>query len=238
MTTPTKQQPSNISKKLLNSKRECVTEAISGLLCWNPGLATLDGFDNVVLRHDWNSPARRSKVSLLTGGGSGHEPCFSGFVGEGMVTCAVQGHIFAAPSAKSILAAIMALNWNKQGVLVLFNNYTGDRVNFGLAIEKARAKGVKIEIVINADDCALNDGWREVNRRGLAGIILLLKMVGYVIESGDPLEKVAEFARECVLDIATMGVSWSSCSFPGGGPLFELGADEMEIGLGWIFSIC
>lgn len=229
----TSQPPKNQTKKLINSAENSAWDGLSGLVSWNPGLALMPGFKDVVLRRDWQEVKKAKKVSMITGGGSGHEPMWAGYVGKNMLTAAVHGNVFAAPTAKSIFATLLHLGKdNPAGILVVFCNYTGDRLNFGTAVEKARVRGVKVEIVRFEDDCALGNGWKAINRRGLAGFTLLLKVVGHMAETGEPLDKVAAYARETVANISTMGVAWASCSLPGAGPLFQMDEDKMELGLG------
>ena len=141
--------------QFVNSKENLVTEAIDGLLSASGGkLSRLDGFPHikVVMRSDWD----KSKVALISGGGSGHEPAHAGFVGKGMLTAAVCGEVFASPSVDAVLAGILAVS-GEAGCLLIVKNYTGDRLNFGLAAERARAFGVKVEMVVVNDDIALPD---------------------------------------------------------------------------------
>ncbi|MBP9182269.1 MAG: dihydroxyacetone kinase subunit DhaK, partial [Fuscovulum sp.] len=142
-------------KQFMNAKETLVTEAIDGLLRTSGGrLARLDGYPHikVVVRTDWD----RSRVALVSGGGSGHEPSHAGFVGQGMLTAAVCGDVFASPSVDAVLAGILAVT-GKAGCLLIVKNYTGDRLNFGLAAERARAFGLKVAMVIVDDDVALPD---------------------------------------------------------------------------------
>ncbi|MBC7675913.1 MAG: dihydroxyacetone kinase subunit DhaK, partial [Rhodoferax sp.] len=139
--------------QFINSKETLVTEAIDGMIRASNGqLARLDGYPHikVVVRADWD----KSKVALVSGGGSGHEPSHAGFVGQGMLTAAVCGDVFASPSVDAVLAGILAVT-GKAGCLLIVKNYTGDRLNFGLAVERARAFGLKVAMVIVDDDVAL-----------------------------------------------------------------------------------
>uniref|UniRef100_A0ACD5WDZ6 Uncharacterized protein n=1 Tax=Avena sativa TaxID=4498 RepID=A0ACD5WDZ6_AVESA len=162
-------------KKLINNPDDVVTEFIEGLVETYPGLQYLDGFPQikVVLRADVVGGAY-DKVAVISGGGSGHEPAHAGFVGPGMLTAAVSGDVFASPPVDSILAAIRAVT-GTMGCLLIIKNYTGDRLNFGLAAEQAKSEGYKIEMVIVGDDCALPPPRGIAGRRGLAGIILVHK---------------------------------------------------------------
>ena len=173
----------------MNERDAIVTDAIDGLLATSPGpLARLDGFPNVkvVVRADWD----RSKVALVSGGGSGHEPAHAGFVGRGALTAAVCGEIFASPTVDAVYAAILAVTGDR-GCLLIVKNYSGDRLNFGLAAERARAAGLKVEMVIVADDIALED---FAQPRGIAGTLFVHKIAGSAAELGANLETVAAIA--------------------------------------------
>ncbi|WMV35526.1 hypothetical protein MTR67_028911 [Solanum verrucosum] len=168
------------SKKLINDPNDVVTEFIEGLIENYPGLQYLDGFPEVkvVLRADV-SGAKYDKVAIISGGGSGHEPAHAGFVGEGMLTAAICGDVFASPNVDSILAGIRAVT-GPMGCLLIVKNYTGDRLNFGLAAEQAKSEGYKVEMVIVGDDCALPPPRGIAGRRGLAGTLLVHKNYTYL----------------------------------------------------------
>ncbi|XP_066309981.1 putative 3,4-dihydroxy-2-butanone kinase [Miscanthus floridulus] len=163
-------------KKLINYPKDVVTQFIEGLVETYPGLQYLDGFPEVkvVLRSDVEF-GTYDKVAVICGGGSGHEPAHGGFVGQGMLTAAVSGDVFTSPPVKSILAAIRAVTGPK-GCLLVLMNYTGDRLNFGLAAEEAKSEGNKVEMVIVGDDCALSPTRGIAGRRGLEGTILVNKV--------------------------------------------------------------
>ncbi|XP_042961985.1 putative 3,4-dihydroxy-2-butanone kinase isoform X4 [Carya illinoinensis] len=163
-------------KKLINDPNDVVTEFIEGLVETYPGMQFLDGFPEVkvVLRADV-SRSTYDKVAIISGGGSGHEPAHAGFVGEGMLTAAICGDVFASPPVDSILAGIRAVT-GPMGCLLIVKNYTGDRLNFGLAAEQAKSEGYKVETVIVGDDCALPPPRGIAGRRGLAGTILIHKV--------------------------------------------------------------
>ena len=164
-----------MSKKLVNNPDEAVVEALLGLVAANPHLRLLEGH-RVVIRADVEDAVKSSsKVALICGGGSGHEPAHAGFVGRGMLTAAVAGLVFASPPTSSIVAAIKAVT-GPAGTLVLLKNYTGDRLNFGLAVEQARAEGLKVNMVIVGEDCALPSLGRTAGRRGLCGAVLVEKV--------------------------------------------------------------
>lgn len=217
-------------KKLINEPRAIVREMLEGLCDLHPGIA-LHATDNVVVRSDLPPPAARA-VAVLSGGGSGHEPAHGGYVGAGMLSAAVAGEVFTSPSVDSVLAAIRAASGPTGAVLVV-KNYTGDRLNFGLAAELARGEGIPVEEVIVADDVALRDVVPASRRRGIAGTVLVHKIAGAAAETGRPLAEVADLARAAAADLGSMGVALGPCTVPAAGrPGFELGADEIELGLG------
>jgi dihydroxyacetone kinase len=215
-------------KHFFNRRENIVTEALDGLLLTSrPGmLARLDSYPDikVILRADWD----RSRVAVISGGGAGHEPSHAGFVGRGMLTAAVSGEIFASPSVDAVLTAIRAVTGPK-GCLLIVKNYTGDRLNFGLAAERARAEGFKVEMVIVADDIALPD---LAQPRGVAGTLFIHKIAGFLAERGDSLDDVAASAVPAAADIISLGVSLSTCSIPGQEHEQRLGPNEGELGLG------
>ena len=215
-------------KHFFNRRESIVTEALDGLLRTTPPgrLARLDLYPDikVVLRADWD----KSKVAVVSGGGAGHEPSHAGFVGRGMLTAAVSGEIFASPSVEAVLTAIRAVT-GAPGCLLIVKNYTGDRLNFGLAAERARTEGFNVEMVIVADDIALPE---IAQPRGVAGTLFVHKIAGHHAEAGDDLAAVAKAARAAAGDIASIGVSLSSCSIPGQPYEERLGENEGELGLG------
>ncbi|XP_028785058.1 putative 3,4-dihydroxy-2-butanone kinase isoform X2 [Neltuma alba] len=219
-------------KKLINDPNDVVTEFIEGLVETYPGLQYLDGFPQVkvVLRADV-SQTTYDKVAIISGGGSGHEPAHAGFVGEGMLTAAICGDIFASPPVDSILAGIRAVTGPK-GCLLIVKNYTGDRLNFGLAAEQAKSEGYKVETVIVGDDCALPPPRGIAGRRGLAGTILVHKVAGAAAAAGLPLADVAAEAKRASEMVGTMGVALSVCTLPGQVTSDRLGPGKMELGLG------
>ncbi|MBY5810550.1 dihydroxyacetone kinase subunit DhaK [Rhizobium leguminosarum] len=215
-------------KHFFNRRENIVTEALDGLLLTSSKghLARLDSFPDikVILRADWD----KSKVAIISGGGAGHEPSHAGFVGKGMLTAAVSGEIFASPSVDAVLTAIRAVAGEK-GALLIVKNYTGDRLNFGLAAEKARAEGFDVEMVIVADDIAIPG----INQpRGVAGTLFVHKISGYHAERGEDLKTVAAHAAAAAGDIVSLGMSLSTCSVPGQAHEDRLGESEGELGLG------
>ncbi|RLN16372.1 putative 3,4-dihydroxy-2-butanone kinase [Panicum miliaceum] len=219
-------------KKLINNPDDVVTEFIEGLVETYPGLQYLDGFPQikVVLRADVERGAY-DKVAVISGGGSGHEPAHAGFVGPGMLTAAVSGDVFASPPVDSILAAIRAVT-GPMGCLLIVKNYTGDRLNFGLAAEQAKSEGYKMEMVIVGDDCALPPPRGIAGRRGLAGTVLVHKVAGAAADAGLSLADVAAEAKHASEVVGTMGVALSVCTLPGQVTSDRLGPKQMELGLG------
>ena len=214
-------------KHFFNRRDTIVQEALDGLLRTAGGaLSRIDAYPDikVVIRSDWD----RSRVALVSGGGAGHEPSHAGFVGKGMLTAAVSGEIFASPSSEAVLTAIRAVT-GPAGCLLIVKNYTGDRLNFGLAAERARADGLKVEMVIVADDIALPD---LPQPRGVAGTLFVHKIAGHLSESGADLGTIAKAARAVAEDTVSLGMSLSSCSIPGQAHEERLGPDEGELGLG------
>ncbi|MGV1792921.1 dihydroxyacetone kinase subunit DhaK [Rhizobium sp. A37_96] len=213
--------------QFLNSKENAVTEAIDGLLAASGGaLSRLDGYPHirVVVRSDWD----KSKVAIVSGGGSGHEPAHVGFVGRGMLTAAVCGDVFASPSVDAILAGILAVT-GPAGCLLIVKNYTGDRLNFGLAAERARAYGLNVDMVIVDDDIALPD---LPQPRGVAGTLFVHKVAGALAEGGADLVSVAEAARRVIAATSTIGMSLDTCTVPGSPKENRIPAGHVEIGLG------
>ena len=217
-----------MSQFLMNEKNNLVNEAIEGVLLSTPwhNLSRLDLGDDirVVVRNDWD----KSKVALISGGGSGHEPAHAGFVGKGMLTAAVCGDIFASPSVDAVLSAIINVTGDA-GCLLIVKNYTGDRLNFGLAAEKARALGYKVEMVMVQDDIALPDNPQP---RGIAGTALIHKIAGYAAEQGQSLAQVKTLAQRAIKGTASIGVAFSTCHIPGETRDNRVKAGESELGMG------
>ncbi|XP_078405077.1 triokinase/FMN cyclase isoform X2 [Cetorhinus maximus] len=217
------------SKKLINSVDNCVDDALDGLVACNVGMQLLQGH-RIVIRSDLKNI--KGKVALLSGGGSGHEPAHAGYVGVGMLSGAIAGDVFTSPPTGSISAAIRTMDRaGAAGVLLIVKNYTGDRLNFGLALEEAKAEGIAVEMVIVADDCAFTTH-KKAGRRGLCGTVLIHKMAGAMSEMGKPLDEIVERLNTALRKLGTMGICLSPCSVPGSEPTFNLEADELELGLG------
>jgi len=217
-------------KKLINKTSDVVREMLEGTVGLNAGLALLDT-ENVVIRVGLPVGASRP-VALISGGGAGHEPAHAGYVGPGMLTAAVTGEVFTSPSVDAVLAAIRATA-GPAGALLIVKNYTGDRLNFGLAGELAAVEGIPTELVVVADDVALAGLVARERRRGIAGTVFVHKIAGAAAASGKSLHEVAEIARAAAARIGTMGVALDACTVPAAGkPGFTLGDDEIELGLG------
>ncbi|WP_170408065.1 dihydroxyacetone kinase subunit DhaK [Ruegeria arenilitoris] len=213
--------------QFLNTKETLVTDAIDGLLASSGGrLTRLDGYPHikVVYRSDWD----KSKVALVSGGGSGHEPAHAGFVGAGMLTAAVCGEVFASPSVEAVLAGILAVT-GEAGCLLIVKNYTGDRLNFGLAAERARALGRKVEMVVVDDDIALPD---LPQPRGVAGTLFVHKIAGALAESGADLDTVAKAASSTIEKVVSIGMSLDTCTVPGSPKEDRIAPGKAELGLG------
>ena len=217
-------------KKLINRPEDAVEEMLQGLSVLHPGSVRLRGH-KVMLREDAEQ-VRDQQVAIISGGGSGHEPAHAGYVGAGMLSAAVAGEIFTSPSSDSVFAAIKAVA-GKRGALLVVKNYTGDRLNFGVAAEMARADGIPVETVMVNDDVALKGTEQATGARGLAGTVLIHKLVGAAASEGKSLGDLAAIGRAAIQSLATMGLSFSAGTSPAvGKPSFELGEDEMELGLG------
>ncbi|MEP6019389.1 MAG: dihydroxyacetone kinase subunit DhaK [Paracoccaceae bacterium] len=213
--------------QFINAKENLVTEALDGVIAASGGtLGRLDGYPHikVVFRTDWD----KSKVALISGGGSGHEPAHAGFVGAGMLTAAVCGEVFASPSVEAVLAGILAVTGDA-GCLLIVKNYTGDRLNFGLAAERARALGRKVEMVVVDDDIALPN---LPQPRGVAGTLFVHKVAGSLAEAGKDLATVTSAAKQVITKVASLGMSLSTCTVPGSPKEERIAAGKAELGLG------
>lgn len=211
----------------MNKKEDIVTNAVDGVIAASGGkLARLDGYPHirVVIRNDWD----KSKVALVSGGGSGHEPAHVGFVGKGMLTAAVCGDVFASPSVDAVLAGILAVT-GSAGCLLIVKNYTGDRLNFGLAAERARAFGLDVNIVIVDDDIALPD---LPQARGVAGTLFVHKIAGALAEAGAGLDEITKAAEKVIGKTSTIGMSLDTCTIPGSPKEDRIPKGKAELGLG------
>lgn len=228
-------------KSFINRAEDVVLESLEGLCATVPHIHRLDGYPAIKVcydaRHDGGST-----VSIISGGGSGHEPAYSGFVGKGMLAAAIAGDVFAAPPEDAILAAIRQVTGKPSagkpsaGCLLIICNYTGDRLNFGAAAERAKAEGLNVELVIVADDCALPH-LPSIARRGVAGVAFTIKAAGAVATAGGDLHAVQAMAQHAANSVGTMACALTTCNLPGHPPSSSatssrLGEDEMEMGLG------
>lgn len=213
--------------QFINARENLVTEAIDGLLAASGGtLRRLDGYPHIKVVY--RAERDKSKVALLSGGGSGHEPSHAGFVGSGMLTAAVCGEVFASPSVEAVLAGILAVTGDA-GCLLIVKNYTGDRLNFGLAAERARALGKQVEMVVVDDDIALPD---LPQPRGLAGTLFVHKIAGAAAEEGQSLQAVTDIARDVIAKTASIGISLDTCTVPGAQKENRIADGQAELGLG------
>ena len=215
-----------IMKKIINAPSNVVSEMLEGIAISNPDVVYHPGLEVISLKSKFN------KVGLVSGGGSGHEPSFAGYVGPGMLDAAVSGNVFASPSPERIVKGIEEAS-NGKGVLLLVMNYSGDVMNFDMARDIAECDGIPVEMVVIKDDVSTEDNEMSAGRRGIAGTILIHKVVGAKAAQGFELPDVAATARKAVANVRTMGMAMSSCILPAvGKPGFSLGEDEIEIGMG------
>lgn len=214
-------------KKILNNPEDAVDEFISGMLLQYPNKLVKLQNHHVLL----NPSLKNDRVHLLSGGGSGHEPSHAGWIGEGMLSGAILGGIFASPSVAAVLAAIRAANGNP--VLLIVKNYTGDRLNFGMACEKANGEGIPCQMVVVADDVALPRLKGITGARGVAGTVLVHKVAGAAAAKGLELEKVAQLANLVSSRMGTLGVALDAVTVPGAATVNDrLDDATIEIGLG------
>lgn len=216
-------------KKFVNDPQRYVCDAVDGMLASNSNLRQLEGM-NVLVRHDIET-YKENHVTLITGGGSGHEPAHAGYIGDGMLSCAVLGNIFASPSVASIIAAIRVCA-GPMGVLLIVKNYTGDRLNFGMAAERAKSEGIAVEMVIVEDDCALPEGKGITGGRGVAGTILIHKILGSASSSGGSLSSLVSLALEALPLVKSIGVATKLCTPPNTPPSTRLADDAVDFGVG------
>jgi dihydroxyacetone kinase-like protein len=217
-------------KKLMNDPMEFVDETLEGIVYAYPDqLRFPAGETRGIVRAD--APIQ-GKVAIATGGGAGHLPLFLGYVGKGLADGSSVGNVFTSPSADAMVSVAKEIDGG-EGVLFLYGHYFGDKMNFDLAAEMLEEDGIIVKTVRVSDDVASasRDHWR--NRRGVAGIFFAYKIAGACAESMQALDKVTEIADKTASNIATMGVALSSCTIPASGkPTFEIGLDEMEMGMG------
>lgn len=215
-------------KKLINDPRRVVSESLAGFGLAHPHQVRVRTDPDLVLRRE----PSQGKVSLVSGGGSGHEPLHSGYVGTGMLDAAVPGAVFTSPTPDQILPAITETDTGA-GVLLIVKNYTGDILNFETAAELAQAEGINVATVVVNDDVAVEDSLYTAGRRGVAGTVLLERIAGGAAERGDTLEQVVAVAERVNANVRSMGVALAPCTVPHAGePSFTLADNEIELGVG------
>jgi dihydroxyacetone kinase-like protein len=216
-------------KKLVNNPKDFVPEMLKGIALANPDTLKYLPEYNLIMRADAPDP---DKVSIMQGSGSGHEPAHVMIVGKGMLDAACPGDVFSAPPMDYVLETSKLLA-SPKGVLHIVNNYTGDRMGFDMGREMAEADGVTIKTLLVDDDVAVSDSTYTVGRRGVAGNFFVIKAVGAASEAGADLDELVRIGEKVNSVTRTMGMALTSCTPPAkGSPLFDLGDDEMEIGVG------
>ena len=215
-------------KKLINAADQVEEQMIEGIRkAWPQYLKRVEGTDVLV-----RAAKKEGKVALVSGGGSGHEPAHAGYVGKGMLDAAVAGAVFTSPTPDQVYEAIQAVA-GEEGVLLIIKNYTGDVMNFEMAADMARDEGIRVEQVIVDDDVAVDGSLYTVGRRGVAGTVFVHKIAGALAERGASLEEVKAVAEKVIANVRSMSMAISPCTVPAAGkPGFELGEEEMEIGIG------
>lgn len=215
-------------KKILNDVDSVEAEMIQGLVKSAPKMLRKLDYGTIVVRAN----KKEGKVALVSGGGSGHEPAHAGYVRAGMLDGAVAGTVFTSPTPDQVLEGIKAVA-TEQGVLCIVKNYTGDIMNFEMAVEMAADEGIKADYVVVNDDVAVRDSLYTTGRRGVAGTVFVHKLAGAKAEQGASLADVKGVAEKVVANVRSMGMAIEPCTVPAAGkPGFELADDEMEIGIG------
>src|ERR671938_1143819 len=216
-------------KKVINAPERIVEDMLRGMELAHGGLLRVIPEANVVVRAD--APVS-GKVALVSGGGSGHEPTHGGFVGPGMLDAACAGAVFTSPTPDQMFEATKAGDGGA-GVFYVVKNYTGDVLNFEMAGELAEAEGIETDYVVTNDDVAVEDSTHTSGRRGVAGTVFVHKICGAAAEDGRDLANIRELAERVNSHMRSMGMALTSCVPPESGePIFEIGDDEMEIGIG------
>ena len=216
-------------KKLINDPSSVLADALRGVELAHPDTVRVDHENRLVVRADAPRPG---KVGLVSGGGSGHEPMHSGFVGLGMLDAAACGEVFTSPTPDPILEATKAVDGGK-GVLHIVKNYTGDVLNFETAAEMAEMEGITVKAIVVNDDVAVENSTWTAGRRGVGGTVLVEKIAGAAAERGDDLDAVLAVATKVNDNVRSMGMALTACTVPHAGkPSFDLGEDEIEIGIG------
>jgi dihydroxyacetone kinase-like protein len=216
-------------KKLINSPDAVVHDALRGMEAAHGDRLTISYDPYVIVRKD--APVQ-GKVGIISGGGSGHEPMHGGFVGPGMLDAACPGEVFTSPTPDQMLEATKAVNGGA-GVLHVVKNYTGDVMNFDMAADMGKGEDIEVETVLTNDDVAVEDSLYTAGRRGVGVTVLVEKICGAAADDGKSLADVAELGRKVNANGRSMGMALTPCITPGSGePSFELGEDEVEIGIG------
>ena len=216
-------------KKIINNPSDFVEESIQGLVLSHPDIYSFATDNQRVIKRTVKA---KNKVGIVSGGGSGHLPVFTGYVGKGMLDACAVGSVFASPSVDQIASAIRNGD-NGNGVLCVLGNYGGDVMNFEMACEIVKAEGIETKTIIVSDDIASASSEEKLKRRGIAGLILAFKIAGATAENGASLEEVFNITSNANSNLRTIGVAVSSCILPEvGKPTFNLDNDEIEIGMG------
>ncbi|KAG2233203.1 Dak1 domain-containing protein [Thamnidium elegans] len=218
------------AKHIINTPETLVSESIQGLCYANPNVRILE--KDKVIYYSQVKDMALNQVTLVSGGGSGHEPGFASYIGEGGLAASVCGHVFASPSSSQVLAAIKKVQ-SPHGTLVITMNYTGDCLNFGLAVERAKACGIKVDLIAVGDDIAVGRSkGGKVGRRGLAATALAIKLAGALASNGAPLDQVKKIVQYTIDNAATLGVALDHCHVPGSSSFTSLDKNELELGMG------
>ena len=216
-------------KKIINDKDKIISQMLNGLQKANEDKVKINEELKIVYRKDLPI---KGKVGLISGGGSGHEPAHAGYVGDGMLDCAICGEIFTSPTPDQVLEAIKLAD-SGQGVFMVIKNYTGDVMNFEMAKDMAEMEGIKVDYIIVNDDVAVEDSTYTTGRRGIAGTIFVHKVLGAMARSGKSLEEMKAMAEKIVKNIKSMGMATKACINPiSGKESFDLSEEDMEIGVG------
>lgn len=216
-------------KKIINDKDKIISQMLNGLQKANEDKVKINEELKIVYRKDLPI---KGKVGLISGGGSGHEPAHAGYVGDGMLDCAICGEIFTSPTPDQVLEAIKLAD-SGQGVFMVIKNYTGDAMNFEMAKDMAEMEGINVDYIIVNDDVAVEDSTYTTGRRGIAGTIFVHKVLGAMARSGKSLEEMKAMAEKIVKNIKSMGMATKACINPiSGKESFDLSEEDMEIGVG------
>jgi dihydroxyacetone kinase-like protein len=216
-------------KKLINNPNDVIRESLEGMAVAHPDLIKVQVDPNLIYRID--APVQ-NKVAIISGGGSGHEPMHGGFVGYGMLDAACPGEVFTSPTPDQMLEAARIVNGGA-GVLNIVKNYSGDVMNFEMAAELANSENIKVANILIDDDVAVKDSLYTQGRRGVGTTVLAEKICGAAAQQGYNLQQVAELCRRVNINGRSMGMALTSCTVPAkGSPTFDLGDDEIEVGIG------